>query len=382
MHMNQPYQICSKTIMDTTDPLITFDEQGESNHVQSFNKEVGVTWFPNDEGKDKLEQLILEIKKAGKGNDYDAIIGLSGGVDSSYLAYFLKTNYDLRILAVHVDAGWNSELAIHNVENIVKTLDIDLYTYVVNWKEMQDLQVAYLKANVINQDVPQDHVFIASLKKTAQKHNIKYYLSGQNHASEGIMPESWVYRATDGTNLKDIHKTFGKIKLATYPTTSFYKEFFYFPYILGFKVKSPLNYIYYHKDEVKKIIIEKLNWKDYGSKHGESNFTKFYQNYYLPSKFNVDKRKAHLSSMIMAGLISRDEAMEIIKQPLYDEQQLKIDIDYVARKLNVSVDEFHSIISKPNRRHQEFKNEEQFYTFLRDSLRKLGVLNNIKKFLR
>ena len=376
------YKICSKTIMDTTDPWITFDEYGESNHVASFNKEAGVTWFPNDEGRDKLDQLISEIKKAGKGNDYDVIIGLSGGVDSSYLAYFLRTEYDLRILAVHVDAGWNSELAIHNVENIVKSLEIDLYTYVVNWKEMQDLQLAYLKANVINQDVPQDHVFMASLYKTAEKNKIKYFLSGHNHATEGILPESWVYRAADLKNLRAIHEKHGTISLKTYPTSGFFKDFIYYPFIYGLKIKRPLNFIPYNKDNAKKIITEKLQWRDYGGKHGESNFTKFYQNYYLPSKFNVDKRKAHLSSMIMSGLIDRDAALEEMKKPLYDDLQLKNDTEYIARKLNVSLDEFYQIISQPNKRHQDYQNEEFMYTTLRDFLKKFGGLNLLKKMLR
>jgi N-acetyl sugar amidotransferase len=368
--------------MDTTDPEITFDDNGVSNHVASFNKEIGVTWFPNKEGRQKLDQLVKEIKEVGKGKEYDVIIGLSGGVDSSYLAYFLKTNYDVRILAVHVDAGWNSELAIHNVENIVKTLDIDLYTYVVNWKEMQDLQLAYLKANVINQDIPQDHVFMASLYATAQKHGIKYFLAGHNHATEGILPESWFYRSADLKNLRDIHKKHGTIPLKTYPTTGFWKDFIYYPFIYGLKIKRPLNYIPYDKDEAKKIIIEKLNWRDYGGKHGESNFTKFYQNYYLPTKFNVDKRKAHLSSMILAGLTTREEALVEIEKPLYEPLQLQNDIEYIARKLNISVDEFQHIMSQPNRRHQDYKNEEFLYTVMRDALRKTGGLNIIKKILR
>ena len=368
--------------MDTTDPLITFNEKGESNHVASFNKEVGVTWFPNEEGRKRLDQLIQQIKKEGRGKEYDCIIGLSGGVDSSYLAYLLKTEYDLRILAVHVDAGWNSELAIHNVENIVKTLNIDLYTYVVNWKEMQDLQLAYLKASVINQDIPQDHVFMASLYATAKKHGIKYFLAGHNHATEGILPDSWFYRSADLKNLKDIHKKHGTIPLKTYPTTGFWKDFIYYPFIYGLKIKRPLNFIPYDKDEAKRVIQEKLNWRDYGGKHGESNFTKFYQNYYLPVKFNVDKRKAHLSSMIMSGLITRENALEEIKKPLYEPLQLQNDIEYIARKLNISVDEFHNIIAQPNKRHQDYENEEAMYIRIRELIRKTGGLNILKKFLR
>jgi aminotransferase len=368
--------------MDTTDPLITFDEKGESNHVASFNKEVGVTWFPNKEGRKRLDQLIQQIKKEGKGKEYDCIIGLSGGVDSSYLAYLLKSEYELRILAVHVDAGWNSELAIHNIEQIIKILNLDLFTYVVNWKEIQDLQLAYLKAGVVNQDVPQDHAFFAALKNTAKEHNVKYFLSGNNHATEGILPNAWFYRAMDGRNLKDIHKRFGSIVLKTYPTSNLFKEFFYFPYIYGLKVKNPLNYIIYNKDQAKELIKKELNWRDYGGKHGESNFTKFYQNYYLPKKFNIDKRRAHLSSMIMAGLISRDKALIEIEAPLYTDLQLSNDKEYISRKLNISVEQFDEIIAQPNKRHQDFKNEEKIYTFLRDTLKKIGVLNFIKRYLR
>ncbi len=376
------YQVCTKTIMDTSDPEITFDENGVCNHVDLFNKEVGETWFPGPEGKPKLDSLINKIKSESKHLEYDVIIGLSGGVDSSYLAYFLKKEFNLRMLAVHVDAGWNSELAVMNIENIVKILDIDLFTYVVNWKEIQDLQLAYLKSGVINQDVPQDHVFKASLQYTAKKHGIKYFLSGGNHATEGILPTSWVYRAADSRNLKAIHKKYGKVKLKTYPIAGFWKTFVYFPFIYGLKSRRPLNFIDFKKEDAKELIIKELNWRDYGGKHCESNWTKFYQNFWLPKKYGFDKRRAHLSSMIRSGEITRDEALAEIDIPLYDPHELEMDKAYVARKLGVSKEEFNAILDMPIQSHFDFKNERFLYKNALGIIRKLGVVKIIKGRLR
>ncbi|MFC7049264.1 N-acetyl sugar amidotransferase [Emcibacter nanhaiensis] len=357
--------------MDTSDPDIAFNEEGVCSHCTYFDEEVIPNWFPgNEEGQRRLSAMVKEIKDWGKNKEYDCLIGLSGGVDSSYLAYQVKEVLGLRPLAVHVDAGWNSELAVQNIENIVKKLDIDLYTYVVDWPEMKDLQYAYLKSGVANQDVPQDHVFTATLYRTAKKHGIKYFLGGSNKATEAILPSSWGYNALDLTNLLDIHKKFGKRKLKTYPTISFFEYYIYFPYIFGLKKFRPLDWMDYRRDAAVALIEEKLNWRNYGEKHHESRFTKFFQAHYLPHKFGYDKRRAHLSSLILSGQISRDQALKEMEVPLYDPVALQEDKEFVAKKLGFSMNEFESLLNEPGKDNHEYKTQDKFFKF-KDKIKKM-----------
>jgi len=347
--------------MDTTDPDIEFDENGVCNHCRRFEKEIKPRWFPNETGKKKLDAIIEKIQKDSKGKEYDCVIGLSGGVDSSYLAYVLRTQYPkLKILAIHIDGGWNSELAVHNIENIVKILDIDLHTGVINWEEMKDLQLAYFKSQLANQDVPQDHAFFATLYKVANQYNIKYFLTGGNFATESILPSAWGYNAMDATQLKAVHKQFGKIRLKEYTTVSFFQKYIYYPLIKKLKIIRPLDMMEYNKDEAKKIIMEKINWKDYGAKHHESRFTKFFQAHWLPSKFGFDKRRAHLSSLIVAGQTTRKEALKELKKPLYDENELKEDIEFLAKKMGLSIEEFKNIMKMPNKTFRDYPSDYEF----------------------
>ena len=355
------YQICTNCVMDTTDPEIEFDENGVCNHCRRFEKEIKPRWFPNEIGKKKLDNIIKEIKKDGEGKEYDCVIGLSGGVDSSYLAYVLRTQYpELKILAIHIDGGWNSELAVHNIENIVKILDIDLHTGVINWEEMKDLQLAYFKSQLANQDVPQDHAFFATLYKVANKYSIKYFLTGGNFATESILPSAWGYNAMDAKQLKAVHKQFGKIKLKEYTTVSFFQKYIYYPLIKKFRIIRPLDLMEYNKDEAKRIIMEKINWKDYGAKHHESRFTKFFQAHWLPSKFGFDKRRAHRSSLIVAGQMSREEALHELKKPLYDEHELKEDVEFLSKKMGLSVKEFKDIMKIPNKTFRDYPSDYEF----------------------
>ena len=360
MHKRE-YQICTNCVMDTTDPEIEFDENGVCNHCRRFEKEIKPRWFPNEIGKKKLDNIIKEIKKDGEGKEYDCVIGLSGGVDSSYLAYALRTQYpELKILAIHIDGGWNSELAVHNIENIIKILDIDLHTGVINWEEMKDLQLAYFKSQLANQDVPQDHAFFATLYKVANEYNIKYFLTGGNFATESILPSAWGYNAMDAKQLKAVHKQFGKIKLKEYTTVSFFQKYIYYPLIKKFRIIRPLDLMEYNKDEAKRIIMEKINWKDYGAKHHESRFTKFFQAHWLPSKFGFDKRRAHLSSLIVAGQMSREEALHELKKPLYDEQELKEDVEFLSKKMGLSVKEFKDIMKMSNKTFRDYPSDYEF----------------------
>ena len=371
---DKKYQVCIRCVMDTTDSEISFDEQGVCNHCHEFDEVTSKRWFPNKEGKKKLEVIFKKIKQAGKNQEYDCIIGLSGGVDSSYLGLVMK-DYGLRPLVVHVDAGWNSELAVHNIELIVKYGGYDLYTHVIDWQEIKDLQLAYLKAGIANQDVVQDHAFFASLYHFAVQKNIRYILSGGNIATESVFPKSWHHEAMDAINLKAIHKRFGKQKLKHYKTISFIKYFFYYPFIKDMTVIRHLNFMTYHKREALEVLKKKFGYKDYGRKHGESRFTKFFQNYYLPTKFNMDKRRPHLSSQILSDQISREQALEELQKPLYEEVELQEDKAYIAKKLCISVEEFNKLINEKSHNYSDYPNWDSKYKLM------LKVKNLVEKVL-
>ena len=360
---DKKYQICTCCVMDITDPEIIFDKKGVCNHCRNFHEVTSKYWFPNDEGKKKLDTLFSKIKQKGNGKEYDCIIGLSGGVDSSYLALMLK-DYGLRTLAVHVDAGWNSELAVNNIEQIVKHCGYNLHTHVMDWQEIKDLQLAYLKSGVANQDTVQDHAFFASLYHFAAQHDIKYVISGGNISTESVFPKSWHHAAMDAINLKSIHRLFGKRKLSQYKTINFFEYFFYYPFIKGMEVVLPLNFMPYNKSEALKFLKEKINYKEYGRKHGESLFTKFFQNYYLPKKFNMDKRRLHLSSQILSKCLTREEALRELQKPLYGEIELSQDKAYIAKKLEISVDELDRFIYEKGSHYSEYANWDIYYKLM------------------
>ena len=350
------YRQCSITVMDNiADPNISFDDQGVCNYVHEYRKAEQEGVFEGEEGKTRLDAIVAEIKQKGKGKKYDCLIGVSGGVDSTYVAWLVK-QHGLRPLAVHLDNGWNSELAVKNIENIISRLGIDLYTLVINWEEFRDIQLAYLKASVVDIEVVSDHAIFATMYKLAKEQNIGYIISGTNIVTEHIMPPTWLYHKMDFANLKDIHDKFGTVKLKTYPTFDF-KKYVYYSAVLRLVPISILNYVPYNKHEVKEVIKRELGWKDYGGKHHESIFTKFYQAYILPEKFKIDKRKAHLSTLICSGQISKEEALEELKQPLYPEADLQNDIEYVLKKFGLTRKEFDQIMQLPVVRHDAFKSD-------------------------
>ncbi len=369
------YRICTRCIMDTSDPDIVFNENGECNHCVKFDQQIVPNWPQGDAAAAELKNLIDAIKQNGVGKEYDCIIGLSGGVDSSYLALKVK-EWGLRPLAVHVDAGWNSELASQNIENIVKKLGLDLYTYVVDWQEMKDLHRAYLRSQVANQDTPQDHAFFAALYNYAAKNNIEYVLSGGNYATESVLPAVCGYDAMDLRLLEDIHKRFGERKLKTYPKVSFWKRHVYYPRIKKMKVVRPLNFIPYDKQAAINELSEKLDWKYYGGKHHESRFTKYFQSYYLTKKIGFDKRRAHLTSEILSGLKTREEAVAEMAKPAYSsDEERDNDQAYLIKKLGFSDDEFIKILNAPVKSHREYASNEiiyRTYPHVRNFLRRFG----------
>ena len=360
--MTSPFfhQQCTNCVMDTTDSAIFFDNKGVCNHCHHFKNKISKTWFPNTAGSIKLQKVFRKVKKERKRFDYDCILGLSGGLDSSYLALVIK-KYKIRPLVVHVDTGWNSETAVSNLEKIIKYCNFDLHTHVVNWPEVRDLQLAYLEASVANQDVVQDHVIFASLYHFAVKNQIKYVISGGNIATEGVFPVSWHHAAMDKINLEAIHKKFGKLKLESYKTISFYQYYFYFTLVKRMQVIRPLNYIPYSKVEAFKELQEAIGYKSYPRKHGESRFTKFFQNCYLPTKFGIDKRKPHLSSMVLSGLITREQALEELKKKLYDENELREDKKYIAKKLGITVAQLEEYITSPGQHYSKYPNWDILY---------------------
>lgn len=364
-------RVCTRCVMDESDKNIHFDENGICNYCNNAEKLLNTRWFPNELGESKLKTLITQIKKSGEGDNYDCVIGLSGGVDSSYLLHLATKVWGLRVLAVHVNAGWNSETAESNIEKLVNALNVDLYTYVVDWEEMRNLQLAYLKSGVTNQDIPQDHVFFAQLYKRAASERIQFILTGHNLATESIMPSSWGYNAMDSKQLKYIYKKFGNGNLNSYTTISLFERI-YLTLVLKQKVAKPLDFIKYDKEKSKEFLKVEYNWQDYGVKHGESIFTRFYQNYWLPERYGLDKRRPHLSSMILTGFLSRTAALKILEEPLYDAHLLKLDKEYICNKLEISENEFNSFIKSEKVDHSDYPSSEYFINFL------LKIYNIIK----
>ena len=376
------YQRCTRCVMDTTDPDIHFDSTGECSHCHDFDNYYTKGWKQGKEGETELSQLVKQIKENSRNKPYDCLLGLSGGVDSSYLAYIAK-NLELRVLAIHVDAGWNSELAVQNIEQICSKLSIDLITEVVDWNEMKDLQRAFLKSRVLNLDIPQDHAYFAILNKCAVKYKIKYVLSGFNISSECILPPAWRgYLALDSVHLKAIHNKYGSIKLKRFPLMHFLASLIYYPYIRKIKTIFPLNYLSYNKEESAIFLQKELSWVPYGGKHHESRFTKFYQSYYLFKKFGIDERKAHYSSLILSGQLSRSEAIAKLSiDPAGDALVQKRDKAYICQKLGFTTDELEEILDKENGRHDDYKSSQAFVIKMlphlvkfKNILRKLGLV--------
>jgi len=351
------YQRCSKCVMDTTDPEIVFAEDGECNHCKYFKTNIMPAWPNKNERDDLLKKLITEIKSNGKGKEYDCILGLSGGVDSSYVAVKVA-EYKLRPLVVHVDAGWNSALAVKNIEQICERLKFDLVTHVVNWEEMKELQLAFLRSNVANQDVPQDHAFFAALYGCATKSGIQYVISGSNFATESVLPQSWGYDAMDATHLISIHKQFGSKSLGKFPIVSFYDLFIRYPFFKKMKVVKPLNLIEYNKDQAIEELEQNYGWQYYGGKHYESRWTRFFQGHYLPYKFGYDKRKAHLSSLILSGQMNREKALSLLDDQLYDPNLLIEDKEFIAKKLGISLSQLDEFLNASASHFSHFPNHQ------------------------
>lgn len=373
MKTKREYQICANCVMDTTDSKIVFDENGVCDYCNIYKNVISPEWKPGETKEMELKIISEKIKKDGLGKEYDCILGLSGGTDSSYLAYVAKVKMGLRPLIYTVDTGWNLNVAVENIEKLIRALDLDMYTEVINWDEMKDLQLAFFKAQVPYQDLPQDHVIFAGLYNYAVKNGIKYVLTGSNIATEYVRPPiEWVH-LNDLKLIKDIHKRFGQTKLKTLPMCSMFKYRLYYQYIKGMKRVAPLDMIDYDKDAAEKELEEKFGWEKYENKHYENIFTRFYEGYYLPEKFGYDKRKSYFSNMILTGQMTREKALEKLKESPYSREMMKDDMDYISKKLGISTSEFEKIINGENKTYKDYKNSLRFIEFVIKIAKLVGV---------
>lgn len=364
------YRICKRCIMDSSsDPNIIIGEDGICNYCHSFDEEKRLTPIYD---KEDLENLIQKIKDDGVGKEYDCVLGLSGGVDSSYMAHLAKM-YGLRVLAVHVDAGWNSEIAVENIQKICKIAGYDLHTVVVDWETIKEIQRAFFYSGLANQDTPQDHVFVAAVYDMAKKYGIKYILNGRNISTEGILSSAWNNDTDDIRLIKDVCRKFArkKINFKKYPHFGFLDKHLWIPRVYRFERVFLLNYVPYSKKEAMKVLQDEYGWVYYGGKHYESRLTKFLQEYWLPKRYGWDKRRDHLSSLIVGGELSREEALEEIAKPIEKDSIIEEDLSYVIKKLDISSEEFEKIMALPWKTTNDYKNHEQY----------MKILNQIKKMI-
>lgn len=374
----RPYQICSRCVMDTTDPLIAFDISGKCNHCTEFTDKRSKHNYQGGESDRILLNLINVMKKAGMGREYDCVLGVSGGIDSSYAAY-VAVKHGLRVLAVHLDNGWNSEDAVLNIRYVAEKLGIDYMSYVLDWEEFKDLQLAFLKASVPEAETPTDIAIPAALHKVAAENGIRYIISGGNFSTEGILPKCWHYNAKDTTYLKHIQKTFGTRKLRKFPLFGFVEEA-YFKLVKGIRIVYVLNHVPYAKDEAMQLLTAELSWRYYGGKHYESKYTGFIQSYYLCKKFSIDYRRATLSTQICTGEVTRENALKELAQPPFNDAKVALEKEYIAKKLGISGQEFDRIIDTPAKFYWDYPNDEKRLGFIYDTYRRLFKKEKLASF--
>jgi N-acetyl sugar amidotransferase len=368
------YAICTSCIMDTSDSNIRFDDRGWCDYCNNYYKNILPNWHTDERGEREALWQVERISRDGRKRDHNCILGISGGVDSSYLAYVAKARFGLRPLVFHVDAGWNSQQAVHNIERVVDGLGLDLHTEVVDWLEMKDLQLAFFKAQVPHLDTPQDHAFIAALYNFAARYGFKYILNGGNYSTECVRePLEWHYHASDLRQLRDIHRRFGTRPLRTFPQADIFRYKLYYRYVKGVRVVRLLNYVPYIKEKAMLELIDRFGWQRYAHKHYESRFTRFYEGFWLPTKFGFDKRRAHFSSLILTNQMTRDEALERVSKPAYDESTIGDDFEYVATKLDISVAELRELLHGPNRSYRDYRSAMPMITLGTHVMRAFGI---------
>lgn len=338
------YQICKRCVMDTSDSEIQFDKNGHCNHCNNYFNNIAGMAYQGKESDKAFEQLIAEMKKKGKKSNYDCVIGISGGIDSSYVAYLAKQK-GLRVLLVHLDNGWNSKISEQNVSNIAKLLNFDYKVFKLNWEEFRQLQIAFLKASIPEVETPTDMAIPAALHHFANKYNVKYIVSGGNFATEGILPNTWFYNPKDTKYFRSIVKQNSDLKIKKFPIFG-WKQETYYKIAKGIKMVYFLNYVPFSKDDAMRVLEKELNWKYYGGKHYESKYTGFAQAYILPKKFNIDYRRATLSTQICAGTVNREEALKLLENKAYNQEKINDEIQDICNKLEISAKEFNEVMKQ------------------------------------
>jgi N-acetyl sugar amidotransferase len=377
---DRAYQICTQCVMDTSDSEISFDGAGVCDHCHSFESDVKPHWHPDERGRAAVAAAVAAIKKSGEGKPFDCILGMSGGLDSSYMLHLVVKEFGLRPLVFHVDGGWNSDIAVSNIQNLVGGLGLDLYTEVINWEEMRDFQLAFFKSGVPHLDIPQDHAFIATLYHFANKNGIKWILNGGNISTECVRnPKEWLYYGTDMAQLRDIHGQFGTRELKTYPFSSVFFHKIYLRYIKRLRVFKPLDLLPYTKQLAINTLSSEYGWKAYPQKHFESRFTRFYEGYWLPTRFGYDTRRVQFSSLILTGQMTRAEALAKLEQPAYDPAIIDEDFAFIASKLRISVDELRSYHEMPKKTYQDYKNQEWMFDLGAKVLKAIGAEKATKR---
>jgi len=367
--------ICSRTVMDNTDSKIIFNEKGESDYAVNFDKNILPSWKYGMNNPDYLIKVADKIKSSKCKNKYDCIIGISGGLDSSYMLYIAKEIMGLNPLAFHVDAGWNTNQAVSNIEKLVKGLQVDLYTEVIDWEEMKSLQLSFLKSQIPDQDLPQDIAFFSALYKYAKKNRIKYILTGANFSTECCKePEEWgAYAGIDKMLINDIHQKFGKKKLQKFPIIDILEYKILYKYFFGLHVINPLNYVQFIKKDAEDLLYAKYGWERFTHKHHESVFTRFFEDFWLPKKFGFDRRKVHFSSLILTGQMTREEALEKLKFPEMGKDEVNREFEYVANKLGITVEELKGLFEGENKTFKDYKNKRNFIGLGAKVLTSLGL---------
>lgn len=374
------YQVCTSCVMDTSDEQIVFDDKGVCDHCHGFRNDVLPNWHTDAVGERMFQEIAEKIKIEGKGKPFDCILGMSGGLDSSYLLHLAVVKFGLRPLVFHVDGGWNSDIAVSNIQALVDGLGLDLYTEVINWEEMKDLQLAFFKSGVPHLDVPQDHAFVATLYHFANKHKIKYILNGGNISTECVRnPLDWLYYGTDLRQVRDIHGRFGKIKLSTFPFSGILFHKLYLRYIKGVQVVKPLDFLPYSKKLAIDTLAASYGWRAYPQKHFESRFTRFYEGYWLPTRFGFDTRRVQFSSLILTKQMSRADALAELEKPAYNPATIEEEFDYIATKLDISSAELRTYLGEPKKSYKDYKNQRFMFNFGAAVLKTFGIERAIKR---